>query len=154
MAHYSKHFTMSTHPVSFILLLVAFTVGCGQSNPLGRQAISGRVTLDGTALNQGTIAFSPESRGGVSSGGIIRNGEYRILADRGLPPGKYRVRINSSAANPNQKNPPVKASPPGGTNESLGIERIAPTYNRASKIVIEVVAGQSSELNFDAKSKD
>ena len=123
---------------SSVVLLLAVVAGCGPSNPLGRQTVSGKVTLDGAPLDQGTIAFSPVSTTeGVSSGMVIKDGEYSIPTVRGLPPGKYLVRINSAAANPNAKSPSVGVAP--GPGNWMGTERIAPQYNEQSQIVIEVV---------------
>ena len=54
-------------------LLVAALLGCGPGNPLGRKALSGTVTLDGSPLDGGTIEFHP-LEGGVQSGGLIHAG--------------------------------------------------------------------------------
>lgn len=140
------------NPTACLLLLLAFVVGCGQRDPLGRQAVSGKVALDGAALDQGTITFNPESKRGVGSGTVIKNGLYAIPAARGLPPGKYTVRMNSTAPNPAATGH-LSSVPTATGNDGPGIERIPPDYNVASKIVIEVVADQSSEFNFDARSK-
>lgn len=132
----------------FVLLLA---VGCGQSNPLARQAVSGRVTFDGVPLDQGTISFSPETKGSVGGGATVKNGVYAIAAAQGLPPGKYTVRINSIV--PNAVKAKMSSVPTVDGPNGPGIERIAAAYNMASKITVEVVAGRSSEFSFDAKSK-
>ena len=134
-----------------VLLLVAMT-GCGSDNPRNRQAISGRVTLDGVPLDQGTIGFSPESQDGIGSGTRIHDGVYSIATAKGLPPGKYIVRINSIMPDP--RNGKGVSSIPGGVNAGLpGVERIAPAFNAQSSMTIEVVSRQKSEFNFDTKSK-
>jgi hypothetical protein len=134
-------------------LLLATCVGCGSGNPLGRLAVNGKVTLDGAPLDQGTIEFSPEAANGVSSGANIKDGAYAISTTKGLPPGKYLVRINSLLGSPaGQKDRPEGAAPGMGSLRPH-IERIAPTYNRESRIVVEVVAGQTAAFNFDTKSK-
>ena len=133
----------------FVLLLA---VGCGQSNPLARQAVSGHVTFDGAPLDQGTISFSPEAKGSVGGGATVKNGVYAIPAVQGLPPGKYIVRINSIVPNTAGKAKMSSVPTVDGPN-GPGIERIAAAYNMASKITIEVVAGRSSEFSFEAKSK-
>lgn len=133
-------------------LLLAVVFGCGQGNPLGRQAVNGQVTLDGAPLDQGTVSFSPESKGSVGGGATVKNGEFSIPAAQGLPPGKYVVRINSTVRNPAAK---AKLSSVPTPNDAAGpgIERVAPAFNRASKILVEVVAGHSAEFSFAAKSK-
>jgi hypothetical protein len=131
-----------------ILFLLVLLAGCGPRNPLGRQAIAGRVTLDGEPLDQGTVGFSPTAAHGVTSGAMVQNGRFAISAQKGLPPGKYVVRINSAKA-AMTKNPDA----PPGAGIAPGIERIAPVYNDASTVTIDVVAGRPADFQFDAKSK-
>jgi hypothetical protein len=126
--------------VSLFILLVGI-LGCGRGNPLARQAISGHVTIDGAALDQGMIEFSPESGRGIASGAPVKDGAYSIPTAKGLPPGKYVVRINSTVLDPSKK------------DGITGIERLAPTYNVQSKIVVEVVAGGTTTFDFQTKSK-
>ncbi len=136
----------------FATLCFMSATGCGSDNPLGRQAISGRVTLDGSPLDQGTISFSPQADNGVSSGTTLRNGEYAIAASKGLPPGKYVVRIHSIVSDPANKN--KVSSESGAPVTGLpGVERIPPAYNANSTLSIEVVAGRKVEFNFDLQSK-
>jgi hypothetical protein len=142
---------MQNRIISSIIILLLL-VGCGSDNPLGRQAISGRVTFDGAALDQGTIEFSPASERGVTAGAAVRNGEYSIPALKGLPPGKYIVRINSVTSD-SAHNTQASSELGMAVGASLGIERIAPAYNVASKITAEIVAGHAAEFNFDTKSK-
>ena len=77
-----------------------------------------------------------------------QDGAYTIAAERGLPPGKYAVRINSGKRDPATGPAPVAPGP-----APPGIERIAPAYNAESKIVVEVVAGKKAVFDFDTKSK-
>ena len=71
-----------------VLVIVTAVAGCGR-NPLGRLAISGKVTLNGRPLEQGTIAFEPTVRQtGVASGSNIVDGSYSIPTEKGLPPGE------------------------------------------------------------------
>jgi hypothetical protein len=62
------------------------------------------------------------------------------------------MRINSAVSDPARK---AKSSSISGPTigDVPGIERIAPAYNAASTIEVEVVAGHAAEFNFDAKSK-
>jgi hypothetical protein len=140
-------------------MVLALIVGCGHGNPLGRLAVSGRVTLDGIPLDRGSISFGTQSPDGVSSGAVIKNGAFEIPTAKGLPPGKYLVQITSP------KLPPDKSgggsgepAAPGPLSESdhataVGAERIAPAYNVESKIIVEVEAGKPCRFNFDTKSK-
>ena len=76
------------------MLLAAFVsaIGCGSND--GRLPVSGTVTIDGAPLDGGAINFQPlPGSGGHSSGGSVQGGKFRIPADRGLPPGDYRITI-------------------------------------------------------------
>lgn len=73
--------------------LLAVMVGCWSDDGLNRKAISGKVTVDGTLVPNGSVSFEPLFSGGVGSGAVITKGEYKISKEAGLPPGKYRVQI-------------------------------------------------------------
>jgi hypothetical protein len=66
-------------------------LGCGGSN---RAAVEGKVTLDGQAVEAGTISFIP-SNGNSKSGawGDIKDGNYAIPTQSGPTVGECRVEI-------------------------------------------------------------
>jgi hypothetical protein len=151
-------------PVSLCLMSVAVCVasltisaGCQNKNPLDRQTVSGYVTLDGAPVKQGNIDFSPLSGAKVGSGAVILDGQYKIATLKGLPPGKYQVRIyspkipsteSSSGKGATGTSDPLK----GGASMVKGIEMIAPRYNTESKLTVEVAADKENSFNFDTKS--
>ena len=114
--------------------------GCG-ADSLDRQAVSGTVNLAGQPLDQGMINFIPQEKATVGGGAVVANGAYAIASDKGLPPGKYLVRIFSTKHNPNK---PAGSLLPGG-------ERIAPEYNIKSKLMVEVISGGDNQFDFDLK---
>jgi len=122
--------------------------GCGSSNPLGRKAISGTVTLDGVPLASGSIEFTPLG-GGVSSGAVIESGKYEIPAESGLPPGKYRVSIVD--------NPPAAPLPPGHMpGDDLPPQpkpRVPPSWNQNSTHEIEVTQQGPNRFDFSISTK-
>jgi hypothetical protein len=122
--------------------------GCGPSNPLGRKAISGTVTLDGAPLASGSIEFTPLG-GGVSSGAVIEAGKYQIPAESGLPPGKYRVSIVD--------NPPAAPLPPGHMpGDDLPPQpkpRVPPSWNQNSTHEIEVTQQGPNRFDFSISTK-
>ena len=124
--------------------------GCGPGNPLGREALSGTVTLDGEPLATGSIEFAPLEPGGVSSGETISGGRYDIGEIKGLPPGKYRVRIYSSVKSTAPPTPEEAALP---ELHRPGVERIAPRFNAASELVAEVTAEGPNRFDFQVSSK-
>jgi hypothetical protein len=110
-------------------------IGCSKPNPLGRFPLSGSVTLQGQPLDQGTIAFEPvDLTNGIPSGAEIKNGSYDIPTEKGLPAGKYTVRITSTDA------PAAAASDamPGDAPVVMGKERIPPKWNLNSDQQVEI----------------
>jgi len=138
----------------YSLLCVAAAVaigvaGCGRANPRDRLPISGKVTLDGAPLDQGAIQFTPlAGKDTVGSGAVIKDGKYETPALRGLPVGKYRVRINSAQADPSAPAPKPDAFMSGGPT----VERIPAKYNRKSEEVVEVTAGGPNVFDYDIRT--
>ena len=76
------------------LAFLSFATGCGGSYAPPRAAVSGKITLDGEPLSQGTITFVPLGEG-VAASGEIANGQFSIDAGKGPSPGKCRVEVLS-----------------------------------------------------------
>ena len=136
-------------PVLMGLLLLFTAAGCGPRSD--RLAISGKVNLNGAPLDAGSIRFSSvPGQKLYATGAMVKDGEYQIPRPKGLPPGRYRVEINS----PDLKAPPVATRPAPG--EPLGPptapERIPPEFNTDSTQVVEVAAGKDNEFVFDITS--
>ena len=93
-----------------VFCVVSLLFGCGPGNKLGREAVTGKVTLNGRPLAEGSIMFEPTSGRGAMGGGRIENGTYRLSVQGGLPPGEYVVRISAAATGRN-----AAAAPPGET---------------------------------------
>jgi hypothetical protein len=84
-------------PIALILIAVVVTKLPGCSRRDGRLAVSGAVTLDGKALETGTIRFQPaDINKATGSGTMVRDGKYSIPAEHGLTPGKYAVSVQAS----------------------------------------------------------
>ena len=135
-----------------LLLLVAIawlpSTGCNR-NPLGRVPISGKVNFEGKPLDKGTIDFRPfAGEKSVSSGAAIADGVYEIANLKGLPPGRYEVRIFSSKED---MSPPPEGVRPGGMRP--GIERLPPRFNVQSTQIVEVTAAGPNQFNFDIPAK-
>ncbi len=131
-----------------LILLLVVAAGCGGDSQ-GRLPISGNVTFDGEPLAIGNLSFTPQQAGGVRSGAIIRDGQYAIKAEKGLPPGEYLVRIHSAV----DAGPPTEPLPPGPTQDRPGEEQIPPRYNVQSKLRIEV-SDSKTTFNFPLTSDD
>lgn len=75
--------------LSFTLCLVWVLPGCGSSS--GRFPVSGKVSLDGVAVDQGAIVFMPVEGETIKAGGRIIDGNYNIDAEKGPAVGKHKV---------------------------------------------------------------
>lgn len=126
------------------VILFAIVLGCQRQDPHGRQPLVGKVVFQGTPLERGVIEFLPlESPQRAGTRGIIRNGEFAIPREQGVPPGRYRVVITSPQSNANE---PL-VGPPGMQLPPLGKELIPAQYNSESQVVAEVTA--EGEGRFD-----
>ncbi|MDZ4821029.1 MAG: carboxypeptidase regulatory-like domain-containing protein, partial [Planctomycetota bacterium] len=104
--------------------------------------LSGKVTFQGKPLAEGTISFQPVD-GPRSSGTNIKNGEFKIPADKGLPPGKYQVQISS---------PDHSKAKQAGAGRIVPLpERIPEAYNTKSKLTVEITKDGKNDFSFDIK---
>ncbi len=134
--------------LSLPVLAIFLFGGCGR-NPAGRLAVSGKVQFDGMPLEKGTIDFRPVAgSNGISSGAAILDGAYHIATARGLPPGKYEVRIFSSEED---MSPPAEGVPPGAMRPA--IERIPPEFNARTTQVVEVAPAGRNQFDFDVPAR-
>jgi hypothetical protein len=78
--------------VAWITCLIVVISGCGQppSHRPGRNAVKGKVTLDGKPVSPGIISFDPEDKALSPVGTeLAANGTYAVE----LPKGRYEVSI-------------------------------------------------------------
>jgi hypothetical protein len=131
-----------------ITLLFCLTAGCGSSDGLNRQAMTGRVTLDGQPLKNGAILFEPATQqSGTAVGATIREGSFMISKDQGAIPGSYRVRIYASSE---KQAPPAK----GQTERTPRpmIERLPAQYNAQTQLRADVAVKPINKYRFDLDS--
>ena len=137
-----------------LLLAGLVFAGCGPGNPLGRQPVSGTVTLDGQPLALGAIRFDPMSGGAGAAattvvGGEIRDGRYDLPADVGVPPGKYSVSITSTGAAP----PLAPGADPMAAPPPASPELVPERYNRRTELSVDVTDAGPNEFPFALESK-
>ena len=133
---------MKTLPLcSALLISLCLLSGCGGTNLCG---VSGTVTLNGKNLDTGTITFiSPDGATQASAG--VTNGAYALEQAHGLPPGKYRVAIDS----PDGKTPdPSSDAPPGPSGNFASVNRIPAKFNTHSTLEVEVKKGEPNKFDF------
>jgi hypothetical protein len=136
-------------PVLLGLLLIFTFGGCGPRSD--RLAISGTVTLNGAPLDSGSIRFSSlPGEKMYATGAMVKDGAYKVPQPKGLPPGKYRVEINS----PDLKAPLVATRPAPGepVGPPTAPERIPAAYNMNSTQTVEVAIGKGNDFVFDITS--
>jgi hypothetical protein len=128
--------------------LIASLPGCARSYG-GRQPISGTVKLKGEPVNDGMIDFIPISGDqATKSGAQILSGSYKIPAEFGLLPGKYRVSITAGDGRTRADAPADQ--PPGPTGANIvSKDRIPKEYNIESTHEVEVTEKGPNVFNYD-----
>ncbi|MDC0262132.1 carboxypeptidase-like regulatory domain-containing protein [Planctomycetaceae bacterium] len=130
---------------AWLIAIVSFSLaGCGASDPLQRQQVSGEVSLKGTPIAEGTIEFSPVGEG-TASGAMIEAGKFTIPANKGLPPGEYIVRISASNSDAEQVEMP-------GESNKIAEELIPPEYNVESDVKFTVSLEGENIFTLDIES--
>lgn len=127
--------------LSLVFVALGVLAGCGTENKLGRQGVSGSVTLDGRPIANGTIRFEPVAEDGVASGTTITQGKYDISAARGLPPGEYLVRISAAGES-------GVAEPLPGDSSKLAEELVPEKYNTNSELKVAIKKGSNESQDF------
>jgi len=123
----------------FAVAFVALTLlGCSgsQQPPLGR--VRGTVMLDGAALVNATVLFTPAGAGRTSQGTTDASGRYELsyLRDiRGANVDRHTVRITTAS------------------EENGGRELLPPRYHSQSELEVRVAAGRNV-CNFELRSDD
>jgi hypothetical protein len=120
---------------------LAAIIGCHDES--ARLPVAGGVTLDGRALKEGQISFSPlPGTGGPTAGAPIVDGKYSIEADRGPMAGQFRVEI--TAMEPAAEKTEVFNVATGKTELTEQYKSIIPPrYNVNSELVVELPAEDS-----------
>jgi hypothetical protein len=123
--------------------------GCGANSGPTRQEVAGKVFYDGSPLDNGVIYFNPLDGQASGDGAPITNGDYRIVRDKGLFPGRYRVTIygGDGAAGTGAAGTGDPARPKPGLTRAR--ERIPPEYNEKSNVIKEVKEGGSNTFEFN-----
>jgi hypothetical protein len=110
-------------------LFLAYALWSGRTPP-NRAAVEGKVTIDGVAMNSGTIRFDSFD-GKFSASGEITRGTYSISAAKGPWLGMNKVKIKCVEKD---------------------VDRVAPRFNAEDQYKVEIKAGTNNH-NFDPLSK-
>jgi hypothetical protein len=135
--------------VAVLGLILTAAAGCGGSDGIARQVVSGRVTLDGKPLDHGEITLNP-IEAGPSAGGTIRDGLFTIERSSGPSAGKYRVMI--MAIRPTGRRVRDADGPPGSTVAELA-NVVPDRYNTRTELEIDVKSEGPNQYTFELSSK-
>ncbi len=128
-----------------VVVIGMATLGCGSaSDGASRATVFGKVTIDGTAVAEGTIEFEPTgTTKGPKSFGQIVSGAYKMEeANRGPVVGTHKVRINWIK----------KTGEKDATGADVFVEAIPAKYHSATTLEIAVKAGKN-EHDFTLTSQ-
>ena len=132
-------------------LLLGLVLGCEKGDGLDRASVDGKVTLDGTPVEKGAIAFIPTGdTKGPAVGGEILKGEYSIPSAEGPVMGRHRVEIRASRKTGEMVQAPMAAE--GEMVEKI-VEGVPKQYNSESTLEKEIKAGKNVhdfELTYQA----
>ena len=132
------------------LVFLGCLTGCGSDGP-ALHGVSGIVSLDAVALEQGSITFLPaEGTSGPSAGSEIVKGVYSVPKEKGLVEGKYRVEVR--AQKKTGKKVAVGSPTPPGTMMDEVAEAVASRFNTNSTLEAEIPSTEES-LDFDVSSQ-
>ena len=127
-------------------------LGCGGTDNLPREAVSGTVEFEGKPLAKGQIQFMPSATSAtpITGGAAISGGKFSIPKAEGLVPGEYTVSISSEGDPPSKKSAAEKAAP--GEMPGLGplhaAELIPAKYNATSTLKSEVKQGGPNNFEY------
>ncbi len=128
-----------------LTLACALISGCGgASDSLPREAVSGKVAIEGTPVAKGSILFR-SADGAMEVGGLVKDGTFEIPKADGPVPGKYKVSITEALERPAEKE-----------GEQFTLQpKTKPSKQVASGTLdAEVKAGSSDALVFDFQRTD
>jgi len=122
--------------------------GCGASDNLPREAISGSVSVAGKPLESGLVTFNPDGADIPTQGGAaVVAGKFSIPREQGLVPGKYKVAVSAAGDTPERKVDTINNMP--GMPPIPAKEIIPKEYNTSSLLTAEVKAGAKNEFSFN-----
>jgi hypothetical protein len=129
-----------------VCLCLAFVCGCSSSNPQGRLAIEGEITLGGKPVDSGSIEFEPvgSQTERTQSGSTVNGGKYSIPAPQGLVAGEYRVRITVM-----EEVPGSRVDDPDPMKSKVEYRDIAPpNFGAATEQKVTVTTSGKQVFNF------
>ncbi|APW62178.1 hypothetical protein [Paludisphaera borealis] len=128
-------------------LALALT-GCSEArDDLPREAVSGKVKIEGAPVPKGSIQFR-SADGSMEVGGVVKDGAFAIPKADGPVPGKYKVSVTEAVEG--------AVDPSQGTAAHFSI---APASKPSTKVIsgpidAEVKAGGADAFDFEFQRLD
>ena len=151
--------TASTNKTATVIISIPILlamIGCGSGDPLNRQAVSGRVNVDGVPLPHGLIRFLPQgTTSGPGAMTEINDGQFCFSKDSGPIPGTHRVEVEATQfqgfAIDNEAAYTAAVMQTG--QSPLGSNPIPAAYNINSTLTAFVQDSNDQTIPFDLRSK-
>jgi hypothetical protein len=118
---------------------VALALALGCSSQPDTCTVTGNVTWNGEALEDGDIVFQPADGKGLPAAGKIVDGAYEVQARTG----PKRVEIRAVKEGKFDK----------AMNSAAMVPFIPERYNRKSELKADVTAGSANRFDFNLKGK-
>lgn len=137
-----------TRRAALWLAVAGLAGGCGEGDGLKREAVSGKVTLNGKPLERGSIQFLPtQADQAAAAWGQIVDGAYSVGAADGPVAGEYSVSITSASSET-----PAAGALPGDDSGPADPNAVPEQYNLKTTLKATVEAGKANQLNYDLTS--
>lgn len=139
---------MTTHRVAclgaFLSVVFLALAGCGGQGGVEGYAVSGKVTIDGEPIPQGSVTFIAADGATPTGGGTITDGVYTAPS---VPPGEKIVLVLGTKVVGQE---PSLAGVPDSAPRDVVETVTPPAYNAASATPLKAsITGPQQDLNFD-----
>ena len=128
--------------------IVLAVAGCGgKRDGIAREPVSGKVTLDGKALENGQITFSPEAGGQPAVAAIIKDGAYSLSRATARGPSRSGQCLVPKA----HREEGPERRPPGTFVEETA--RASPTVQRQSDLKADVKQAAATASTSSSRAR-
>jgi hypothetical protein len=130
-----------------VFVVVAMVAGC-HGSVSEKVSVSGSVSIDGAAVNDGEITLVPKSATGRVATGKIRDGQYLIPEKFGPSPGDYVVQLTGYRSVPTKNKNPY-----AGESQSAAVQFLPAKYNVKSTLTLEIEGDGAVKKDFELTLK-
>jgi len=137
----------------FVAIFLLTVSGCASEEPRG--SVTGKVSVDGVPLSEGTIYFENQAKGVALTGQIKSDGSFTLASHKGagLVVGSYRVAISPEAMLMSADEIPLVGKNPRKPNDVKKSPLPEKYFKTAtSELTAEIKEGSNSPIVFDLKS--